>query len=589
MCEIDGMKASRRLSRFLKPYWRFALFGPLAMVVEVALDLSQPRLVQLIIDYGIANNDLQYVLRTLVLMLFMTLGGLIMGGVCAIFATHAAQNFGADLRDAAFRKVQSLSFANLDALESSSLITRLSNDVKQVQDLVMTMLRFMVRAPLLVIGSIIMGIWTSPRLSLLFLILVPIVVLILALIVSRTFPMFGVVQKRLDTVNTVTQENLSGARVVKAFARKSHERTRFYEANNALMGQSIAAVRVGSLTSPLMTFTLNAGIVAALYIGGSYVKFGSLAVGEVVAFINYLMQALQALMRLSVMIIQISRSEASAQRVEEILEEVPAIPSVTSRPQNPIQYGEIRFENVSFTYDPNDPTPIVNNLSFVVRAGKTTAILGATGAGKSTVALLAARFYDVSQGRVTIDGVDVREMDESTLRSSIGIALQQAILFSGTIRENIAYAKPEATLDEIETAARIACAEEFVQALPDRYEARIGQRGVNLSGGQKQRLSIARAVLPQPKILILDDSTSAVDVRTEALIHSAIAAQPFPQTRLIVAQRISTVQSADEIIVLENGEVAAWGKHEELLESSEIYREIYESQTQNGVIEHEVA
>ncbi|BCM88201.1 putative ABC transporter ATP-binding protein [Abditibacteriota bacterium] len=583
------MKSSHRLFRFLRPYWLFATLGPLAMVCEVALDLLQPRLVQLIIDRGIANNDLGYVWHTLVWMGAITLGGLVMGALCAILATIAAQNFGADLRQEAFTQLQLLSFRNLDALDSGSLITRLSNDVRQVQDLVMTMLRFMVRAPLLMVGGMIMAILTSPRLGVLFLLLVPVILAILVVIVSRTFPLFGVVQAKLDALNTVVQENLSGVRVVKAFARQNFERSRFQSANAEFTERSIAAVRLGSLTNPLMTMTLNCGIIAALYFGGVNVKGGTMAVGEVVAFINYLFQSLMALMRLSVMVIQMARSEASAQRVEEMLNEVPAIPAA---PETLVEWpnrgGEIRFQNVTFAYR-DDDEPVLKDITFTVPAGQTTAVLGATGAGKSTLALLAARFYDVSAGRVSIDGVDVRHLSEEQLRSRIGVALQTSVLFSGTIGENVAYAQPDVPLAEIERAASLANASEFIEALPDGYDSRVGQRGVNLSGGQKQRLAIARALLSKPQILILDDSTSAVDVRTEAQIHAAIREQEFSQTRLIVAQRISTVRDADEILVLEDGEIAARGSHFELLECSELYREIYESQEQGGVIEQEIA
>jgi len=588
------MKASRKLLKYLKPYWVFALLGPLAMVAEVALDLMQPHLVQLIIDRGLRHHNQAYVLHTLYWMLVLTAGGLVMGAICAIFATQAAQNFGADLRAAAFRRVQSFSFGNYDEMDSGSLITRIANDVKQVQDLVMTMLRFMVRAPLLMLGSLIMGVWTCPRLSYLFLILVPAVVVILIVIVSRTFPLFKKVQQSTDTVNTVTQENLSGVRVVKAFGRKEYERNRFGDVNRELMERNIWAVRLGSLTNPLMMLVLNGGIIAAVYIGGYRVKTGDLQVGEVVAFINYLYQSLMALMRISVQVIQLSRSEASAQRVVELLESEPTLSAApladdTENEHLGLIQGEIEFQNVTFSYNLDAPEPVLKNISFVVPAGKTTAILGATGSGKSTIALLAARFYDPTSGRVLIDGVDARRIPEKRLRGSIGYALQVSVLFSGTIRENIAYAKPDAEDDEVFEAARIANAAEFIGRLPDGYSSLIGQRGVNLSGGQKQRVAIARAILPRPAILILDDSTSAVDVRTEALIHGAIGSQDLVQTRLIVAQRISTVQNADNIILLENGEIVGEGPHEELLMTSGLYREIFDSQQQNRALESNMA
>jgi len=576
------MRSSPTLLRFLRPYWLWAVLAPLCMMLEVAMDLMQPRLLQVIIDQGIARSDLALVTRTGLTMVVLALLGMLAGMGCGACAVQAAQGFGADLRGALFRKVQTLSFGDLDRLDTGSLITRLTSDAGQVQDLVMMLLRSMVRAPLLLVGGLVMAVLTSPRLGLLFLALIPLVLVALTLIIRKSYPVFRKVQQGLDTLNTVLQENLAGVRVVKAYARGDFETERFGRANTILTGHNLTAARLGGLTMPVMTLTVNLGVVAALWIGGNSVRAGDLQVGQVVAFINYLMQSLMALMFVSMVILQVSRAQASAQRVQEVLNSEVTVqpPADGLRPASP--QGRIAFENVTFRYDRDgtEHAPVFRDVSFVAEPGQTVALLGATGTGKTSLVHLIPRFYDVTAGRVTLDGTDVRALDENALRSVVGIALQESILFSGTIRDNIRFGRPDATEEEVIEAARIAQADEFIRALPGGYDSVVGQRGVNLSGGQKQRIAIARALLPRPRVLILDDSTSAVDLRTEARIHEGIASQPFPQTRLIVAQRISTVRNADRILILEDGAIAAEGPHEELLASSPIYREIYASQAQ---------
>jgi ATP-binding cassette subfamily B protein len=434
-------------------------------------------------------------------------------------------------------------------------------------------------------------------------------------IINKTFPMFGEVQRRLDKLNTVMQENLAGVRVIKAFARADHELGRFHGANDSLMNQNITAVRTSAVTMPIMMLTLNFGVVAALWFGGVQVNTGELQLGQLIAFINYLSQTLMSLMMISMLVVRFARSEASAARVQEVLD---SQPDLQHRPDALTAFapqGRLAFENVSFSYqdekrktkDESSPaiddaasgdstapsfvlrpsSSVLKEVSFTVEPGQTLAVLGATGAGKSSLANLIPRFYDVNSGRITIDGVDVRDIDEAALHSAIGVALQESILFTGTIRDNIRYGRPDASDDEVIAAAKMAQAHDFISRFPEGYDSVVGQRGVNLSGGQRQRIAIARALLSRPALLIFDDSTSAVDVETEAKIQAALADMPVRPTRVVVAQRISTVLSADMILVLDDGQVAARGTHEQLLKSSPIYQEIYESQMGNGAIIHD--
>jgi ATP-binding cassette subfamily B protein len=563
------------------------------------MDLMQPRLIQRIVDQGLANGDMPLIINTGLLMVGLAAIGVFGGGGCVVFSVLASQGFGADLRSTLFGKVQSLSFGNLDKLETGRLITRLTNDVTQVQELVMMSLRIMVRAPLLMVGSLVMAILTSPTLALLFLLLIPLVTAVIVWIIKKSYPMFSEVQRRLDAVNTVMQENLAGVRVVKAFVREEHEIGRFHGANKQLMDQNITAAQTLALNMPIVMLIMNVGMVAALWLGGVQVKAGGMHVGQVIAFINYLTQTLFSIMMVSMMTMRISRSAASAERIQEVLE---SQPEVVNKPDALTAFepqGRVRFEDVTFSYDGADADPVLKNVSFVAEPGQTVALLGATGSGKSSLIHLIPRFYDVTEGRVTIDGVDIRDIDETALRGKIGIALQESVLFSGAIRDNIRYGRPDAPDDEVIAAAKLAQAHDFITSFPDGYDSIVGQRGVNLSGGQKQRIAIARALLTQPTILILDDSTSSVDVETEARLQEALAAtrqgdastsrglrspelvretSNGRRTSLIVAQRISTVLTADKILVLDNGRVVAEGAHADLMETSPIYREIYESQ-----------
>lgn len=569
------MTATRSLFSFLQPYRRWVILAPLLMMLEVVMDLMQPRLVQIIIDSGVAKGDLQEVFRIGALMVVLALLGLIGGMVCTVYAIKAAQYFGADVRSSLFRKVQALSFSNLDELETGKLVTRLTNDVTQVQELVGLALRIMVRAPLLLVGSVIMAVLTAAKLSLLFFVLIPLILLILVLVFRRAFPMFSRVQAQLDRINVLMQENLAGVRVVRAFARAPYEVARFAGVNEDLMRANLSAVRFGAIVMPLMMLVMNGATVAVLWFGGHQVNRGDLEIGQLVAFSNYLMQSLMSLMIFSMLVVRISRAEASAERINEVLTTEPSVVDVPQALETMTGPGKIEYRNVSFRY-PGADTDALHDVSFSIAPGKRLAIIGSTGSGKSTLVQLLPRFYDVTAGSILVDGVDVRDIEQTTLHTRVGVALQEAVLFSGTIRDNIRFGRPDASEFEVVRAASMAQASEFIGKLSDGYEAIVGQRGVNLSGGQKQRLSIARAILPQPTVLALDDSTSAVDTATEARILSAL--DELNQTRIVVAQRITTVMGADWILVLDGGELVGQGTHDDLLETNEMYRGIYASQ-----------
>ena len=501
-----------------------------------------------------------------------------------VFAARVAQGFGADLRQALFRKVQTFSFANLDTLETGQLVTRLTNDVTQVQQVLYTLLRILVRAPLILVGSLIMAVVTSPQLAFLLVVLIPILLVVVVWVVRQATPMYSRVLGRLDALNQVMQENLAGVRVVKAFVRAEHEERRFGAVNEDLADLTIAVARLTGIAMPFMMLLLNLGLVAVLWFGGIRVSQGSMHIGQIIAFVNYLLSSLFSLLMVSMLVIQVARASASAARVREVLDTEPAIKNRPDALTSLALEGRVAFEDVTFDYDGDGQESVLEGVSFVAEPGQMVALLGVTGAGKSSLVHLIPRFYDVTRGRVTIDGVDVRDMDQDLLRRNIGIALQETVLFSGTVRDNIRYGRPEAADDGVIAAAKMAQAHEFIMAFPDGYDTMVGQRGVNLSGGQKQRIAIARALLIQPTVLVLDDSTSSVDVETETAIQNALREFMRGRTSLVIAQRISTVLTADKILVLDGGRIAAEGTHAELLASSPIYREIYDSQLGNGAV-----
>ena len=559
----------------IRPYWRDAVLAPLLMVLEVSMDLAQPRFLQRIVDEGITAGSMPVIYGTGGLMIAFAIVGAFGGVGCTVYAVRAGLKMGADLREALFKKVQTYSFAELDKLQTGGLVTRLTNDVVQVQEMVMILLRVMIRAPALLVGSLIMAVVTSPRLAVILALLVPILAYILFGVTKRGYPLFAAVQQGIDKVNTVMRENLAGVRVVKAFVRHVHEKNRFGTANDELMMKSMTAMRLMAIVLPLSMVVVNAGVVAVIWYGGFNVTKGAISVGQIMAFVNYLLQALNAMMMVGMLLIRISRAMASSDRIEEVLETEPSVAPCEQPGPIPPSSGRVEFRNVGFGYDGED---VLKDVSFLADPGQRVAILGATGAGKSTMIHLIARFYDVSTGSVTIDGVDVRSISDEDLRSRVSVVQQEIVLFSGTIRENLGYGRPEATTEEIVAAAKIAQADDFINELPDGYDTELGQRGVNLSGGQKQRLAIARALVAGPKVLVLDDCTSAVDVETEAKIQEGIARAMGATTVIIVAQRISTVLSADRILVMDDGEIVDSGNHHELIGSSPLYQDIFASQ-----------
>lgn len=567
-----------KLLSYLKPYWKMVLLAPILMIVEVITDLLQPTLLAKIVDKGITNYDIHFIIRTGLIMIGIAAIGMIGGVGCSITASIASQSFGTDLRSSLFKKIQNFSFANLDKFKISSLITRLTNDITQVQMMVLMSLRIMVRAPLLCIGGIIMAVSINTRLSLILLLAVPALLLAFVFVMKKSFPLFTSVQKKLDRVNTVMRENLSGVRVIKAFVRSDFENSRFATANEDLMNTTIQAFRLVISIMPLMMLVMNLSVVAVLWFGGWQVSAGTMKVGEIIAFINYFTLILFSLMMVSAIFIFITRANVSAKRIHEVLETEIDITNESEPILTPIKKGEVIFDHVSYGYDGSDGDPVLKDISFVAHSGEIVAILGATGSGKSTLVHLIPRLYDVNKGRVLIDGKDVREIDLCTLRSSIGVVLQESLLFSGTIKENLRWGNENATDEEIIEAAKIAQAHNFIMSFPDGYDTQINQRGVNLSGGQKQRLAIARAIVKKPAILILDDSTSAVDLSTEQRILRSLKRLLNQCTTFIIAQRISTVLNADRILLLSDGQVVAQGTHATLLENSSEYQEIYRSQ-----------
>jgi len=548
------------------------------MMLEVVMDLIQPKLMASIIDQGVELGDINFILRTSGFMVAVALIGAAGGVGCSYFSSIASTNVGTDLRRDLFSKVQELSFTNLNALSPDSLITRLTNDVTLVQHLVLVMLRMFVRAPLLCIGGIIMAVTINARLALILTFALPLLLVALFLIMRISFPLFGLVQSRLDKVNEVQRENLSGARVIKAFVRADYENHKFANANEALTNISMRAGRLVGSINPIMILVMNSTVIAVLWFGGIHVNIGGMQVGEVMAFINYTTQILFSMMMVTMFLMNISRAKASADRINEVFDTKVDIQDTPGASSQPIKEGQVAFHNVSFQYKGASGPPVLKNITFTAQPGETVAILGSTGAGKSTLVNLIPRFYDVTEGCITIDGADIRQMTLASLRDSIGMVLQDSILFSGTIGENISWGRANASEEEIVTSAQAAQVHEFIASMPDGYQTMVGQRGVNLSGGQKQRLAIARALLKRPKVLIMDDSTSAIDMGTEARLQVALRQLLEETTCFIIAQRISSVIDADRIIVLEDGQIVGSGTHSQLMNSCPVYQDIYHSQ-----------
>lgn len=580
-----------QLITYIKPHGKTALAAIISMLIVVMADLLLPTLMAQIVDQGIASGDLDLIIKTGLLMVGVALLGVAGGIGSTYFASVVAVRFSTDIRTDLFKKVQTLSFDNLDQFKTASLITRLTNDVAQMQNMVMLMLRILIRSPILLVGSLLMAFFINARLALVLLVTVPILALALRYVIGKGFPLFEKVQQGLDQINAVSRENLAGVRVVKAFARADYEKERFGQKNHQLTAVTIKASRTMALIMPLMMLIMNMSILAVLWFGGVQVNTGQIMVGQVIAFTNYMTLILFSLMIAGFMLMMVSRAKVSWDRILEVLKTEVDIQDDVVRDtildtlwdapwvsENPIQEGRVDFENVSFYYQGAAGTPVLQNITFSARPGETVAILGATGSGKSTLVNLIPRFYDVSQGRILIDGVDVRQIPLNQVRGKIGLVPQESFLFSGTIRENIRWGRENALDEEIIEAARAAQAHGFISKLPKGYDTALGQRAVNLSGGQKQRLTIARALLKKPTILILDDSTSAVDMQTEALIQKALKNHLAYCTTFVVAQRINTVLEADKILVLEDGQMVALGTHAELIKTCPVYQDIYRSQ-----------
>ncbi|MFE6138667.1 ABC transporter ATP-binding protein [Bacillus sp. NPDC057893] len=574
------MKSFCKLLQYLKPYMFFAIIGPLFMVLEVAMDLIQPTIMQHIIDVGIANRDLNYVIKMGLLMIGAAALGLVGGLGCMMYSTKAAVNFATDIRRDVFTKIETFSSKNRDTFGTGKLLTIVTNDITSIQSAMTMTLRVLVRGPLLFIGSIIIVFVTARELFPILLVVVPILLLAIILIASKASGTFKNVQEALDKVNTKLQENLSGVRVIKAYVRQKYEISQFGNVNTNLTKINIRAVQLISLMMPIIMLVVSGGIVATLWIGGEKVFNGTLQVGAILAFINYLNIILMALMSISMVFIQIARAFPSADRVQQVLNtEVDIMNEANAIEPEKIE-GNIDFKDVSYSYTKNNEY-VLKDISFSIRKGEKVGIIGSTGSGKSTLAKLLPRLYDIEQGEICIDGINVKMFDLQKLRASIGFVPQKALLFSGSIEENLRYGKEDATHDELETATSSACATEFINKLEESYHYNLTQGATNLSGGQKQRVSIARALVRKPSILILDDSTSAVDAKSEANIQSALRTEYKGTTTLLIASKISSIIDADKILVLDNGELVGDGTHEQLLEQCDVYQEIYLSQGGN--------
>ena len=554
------------------------LLAPLLMLLEVVGDLLLPMLMADIIDRGVVAGDKMFVLERGGLMLAVVVMAMCGGLGCVFFSSIASQNFGADLRYDVFRKVQTFSFTNLDRFPTATLVTRLTSDIVQLQNVVLSMLRILVRAPLLCIGGIIMAIVLNPQLSLILLVVIPVIIAIMGIVMGKGFRLYGLAQRQLDKINSVMRENLAGVRLVKAFAREEYEMDRFAVPNDEMTRVSVQANRIIGSSMPILMLIMNLSIVAVIWLGGVRVNLGGMQTGEVIAYANYMTQILFSLIMVAFMLAYISRGKVSAERITEVLDTEADIAPAADAGAPADREGRVEFHDVSFRYNDSGDAMVLDSVSFTAWPGETVAILGGTGSGKSTLVSLIPRFYDIEKGQVRVDGMDVRSWSLDKLRGEIGFVLQESVLFSGSIIDNIRWGAENASMDDIQAAARVAQVEDFIDELPEKYETELGQRGVNLSGGQKQRIAIARTLLKKPRILILDDSTSALDLATEARLRKNLRKYMEKSTIFIIAQRISSVINADRIIVLEDGRIAGNGRHGELLEACPVYRDIYDSQ-----------
>ena len=573
-----------KFARFLKQFKREVLIGPVFKLTEAVFELIVPLVMAQIIDVGIANGDRGYVLRMGGVMVLLGLVGLGCALICQYCAARASQGFGTVLRSEMFRHINTLSHGEIDQIGTPSLITRITNDVNQLQLAVAMLIRLVVRAPFLVIGATVMALLLDWKLACIFFVAAPLMALVLYLVMSRSIPFYRIIQKKLDRISLITRENLSGVRVIRAFSRQEKEKERFAQASEDQMTTSITVGRISALLNPLTSAIINLAIAAVIWFGGFRVDAGGMTQGEVIAFVNYLNQILLAMIVVANLVVIFTKAAASATRVDEVLELHPSIVNRVSRPAQEVEGSpEIAFDAVSFAY-PDAGAYSLSDISFTVARGQTLGIIGGTGCGKSTLVNLIPRFYEVSQGSLKVDGVDVRDYPMEQLRGKVGIVPQRAVLFSGTLRQNMQWRKQDATDEEIWQALETAQAASFVRKMPDGLDSVILQGGKNLSGGQKQRLTIARALVGEPEILILDDSASALDFATDAALRQAIAkfsaGRGNRMTTIIVSQRANTVRYADQIVVLDDGKAAGIGTHEQLLENCQTYQEIYWSQNE---------
>ncbi len=568
--------------KYLKKYWYFCLLAPLFMVGEVAMDLLQPDMMADIVDQGVLKSDFSLIVSVGIRMILTVLVGGLFGILCGVFANFAAQGFGNDLRKSLFTKIMHLSFQQTDKISVGSLVTRLTNDVTQVQNMVMMAVRGFVRNTVMFIGGIIMLYRQSPKFALVAACGLPFVAITVSFFLKKTAPLFSVVQKKLDGVNQIMQENIAGARVVKAYVKEDYELKRFDQGNAELCEKNLRVQSLLAFMSPCMNIVLNLCVVAVILIGGYTAKAGgSITPGNTMAAITYLAQILHGITFMANIFQIFSRGKASAERINEVLNSPDLITDGSSMAA-PERKGAVEFRNVSFAYPGTDGHCVLENLSFRIRPGETFAIIGATGSGKSSLVHLIPRFYDATEGEVLVDGINVKDYKLTDLRDKIAIVLQKAELYSRSIEENIRWSKKDASPHEIKKAAQISHADQFICEKSYGYYTQVTEGGHSLSGGQKQRISIARALLKEHEILILDDSTSALDVKTEASLQQALKEECGNVTKIIIAQRITSIQAADRILVLDNGGISAMGTHEELMRSSEIYRDIYHSQLKEG-------
>lgn len=572
------MKQWKRYKSYILPYKSAFILGPLMMVTEVLGEILLPKFMSMIINHGVAQKDGGYILKMGLVMAitsFLMAAGGILG---AYFAAKASISFTSDLRRDLFARVQQFSFKNIDTFSTGSLVTRLTNDIQQVQNLIMMGLRMMLRAPGMFLGALVMAFWMNAELAAVILVVIPLLTAAIVWILRTAYPRFTAMQKALDTLNSGIQEVLTNVRVVKSFVREDYEEKRFAGTNRELKEAGLRALKIVIATMPVMMFAMNVTTLAIVWFGGNLIIGGRMAVGDLTAFTTYIVQILMSLMMLSMVFLQSSRAMASIRRIDEVLDEpIDLSDENASQKDRKVEKGRVEFKDVSFSYREGGE-PVLSHISLTAEPGETIGILGATGSGKTSLVQLIPRLYDVTEGSVRVDGIDVREYSLKNLRDGVGMVLQKNVLFSGTIEENLRWGDETATEEEVRRAAVYAQADSFVNSFAEGYKTEMGQGGVNVSGGQKQRLCIARALLKKPKILILDDSTSAVDTATEAAIRTAFWEDLKDTTKFIIAQRLSSLEYADRILVLEDGRIIGEGTQEKLLASCEAYREIYETQ-----------